>query len=300
MTQAVAGSLASDSRGQTFIDLILFDDFDPYRTARPGRDIEEGMQAVGVLNDVYHRSSKQVPGLVLEAPHSRRHTEVLTDRGWTIWGQRGRAARGLSIAPHGTERPDNSIAHEVEDSMRYVLVELAISDLLQQMLEGQAAARDVARRLHGSLRRRNLTTLRNSVLTLSLDIATIVRDLAAHRARRWQYGEEADFDMDIRPWEVRADRAAGRKRFKKQNFSTYLRDRFDSQATELADADRELRAILTTAASLNSSLDSRSAQRIALVVSAASLMVALVALVGFPKLVALGQQVWAALTGLFV
>lgn len=286
LREACPGVFANDPRRQPTLDLLIFEQVDPWEGARLSHEQSEALRAVGVGTDAYHRTAPELSGLLLDAPRESFTPTLGGARTWTLWGQRQRIVDQFPhLNDHDKTQLESSLSHNVGMSMRDFIVRLSISDLLGQLLERHSQSRDLARREHGHVGQRTLRGLRNLLLTLSLDTTSIVRDLAAYNARGWRMQTDPQFTLDIEPWMVKGDEEAGRERFEIIDFNEQISKAQTEQATDLAAADVSLRDILSTVSSLSASIDAFRVQRVAVILSVGSLIVALVALVKIDQLV---------------
>ncbi len=106
------------------------------------------------------------------------------------------------------------------------------------------------------------------------------RDLQQYWMRRPAFEEEAEFVINIAPYIRERQAAAGRVRFEPEHLNEGIREQQRRDFEELVEAARQYRDILSTVASLGASLDASRISRRALFVAGASLIVALVTVLG--------------------
>jgi hypothetical protein len=153
---------------------------------------------------------------------------------------------------------------------------LAVSEFLNVMERKYAVLRDKAQTQHGRFKAAHLGELRSSFLTMSLDLASVARDVDAFWRRKWRDEGDARFNVDRAPWIVADDKAAGRTRFTPIDMNRHLRKRHRKWFKRLLAADRDYRDILSTVALLGASIDAFRVGRMAIWIAAASLAVAFV------------------------
>lgn len=166
----------------------------------------------------------------------------------------------------------SSISHYVQDAIEDYFLRLSISEMLDVCQGRYASMRDAARQ-HGQLER-----LRANLLTLSVDMSSIDRDIRAYNERGWQR-DYAQFFFEEAPFLVAEDDASGVESHKSINMNEYLLNEQMGMLETLRAADNDYRGILTAAASLTSSLQSIRLAKTAIWVAITSLCVAAVTLV---------------------
>ena len=195
-------------------------------------------------------------------------------RTWALWGNRTEIFDGLAneLDFYGLSQHDSSIAHYAQKAIEDYFLRLSISEMLEVCEARYASMRDAARQ-HGQLGR-----LRASLLTLSIDMSSIDRDIRAYNSRGWQR-DRAQFFFENSPYLVAEyrehDREASREPI---NLNERLLADQTSMLDTLRAADNDYRGILTAAASLTSSLKSIRLAWAAIWVAAVSLGVAAVTL----------------------
>jgi hypothetical protein len=134
-----------------------------------------------------------------------------------------------------------------------------------------ASMRDAARQ-HGQLER-----LRASLMTLSIDMSSIDRDIRAYNARGWQR-DYAQFFFEDSPYLVAEHDEHGSEPRESINLNERLLHEQTRMLETLRAADNDYRGILTAAASLTSSLQSIRMAKTAIWVAMVSLGIAAVTL----------------------
>ncbi|MDD4867609.1 MAG: hypothetical protein PHQ28_10985 [Mycobacterium sp.] len=148
---------------------------------------------------------------------------------------------------------------------------MSISEMLDVCDGRYASMRDAARQ-HGQLER-----LRASLLTLSIDMSSIDRDIRAYNARGWRR-DHAQFFFQDSPYLVAELAKHGGRPRESINMNAHLLNEQTRMLDTLRAADDDYRGILTAAASLTSSLRSIRMARTAIWVAMVSLGVAAVTL----------------------
>lgn len=120
---------------------------------------------------------------------------------------------------------------------------------------------------------KHLRQLRSDLLTQSLDLSSIDRDVRLHNERGWRR-DRAKFRLEDAPWLARRAAEQGFETLKPINLNRSLIKRQTRMLEALAIADRDYREILTSTASLTSSMRSLRSGTVALGVALASLVVA--------------------------
>ncbi|WP_301115217.1 hypothetical protein [Microbacterium sp.] len=284
MTRRLPGSFAANGEPQVLLELLFLDDFDPLNAVFDESNEDEvrlarvrqsdAYRALGLdVDDFEMIKGKSLPGLVLSQPGRHRNDRLGEDPTWTLWGNMSTVSEGLAssraVMGGSTERE----ASRQVDRFHDLLPLLAVSEYLSNADARYARLRDRASSRHGKFKARALRELRQSFLTLSLNITSMRRDVADFWRRRVPY-VVSDFKIHEAPrYKVRS-RSAGRRKRKPILLDQALKERLDNQFDRLTEADRDYRDILSTVASLGASADAFKIGRWALVVAIASLAVA--------------------------
>lgn len=298
LASKLPGYFASNRRPQPLLDLLLLDKYDP--TVSRKRDLKwsNALRALGLSShDIYHVKSTDLPKLLLDQVEGSLHEVLRDDPTWTLWGKRDAVVKALGeggLSGYGSDL-NRAIASRLVDNMYNVLVMLAVSSFLSITEEKYAGIRDKASRDHGKFKPRALKSLRRAILSLSLNLSSVHRDVSAFWERKWRRDGDAEFTYNEPPYLKSQDKAAGRDSMKPFSYNDELRRRHDEWFNALLQSDRDYRDILSTVASLGASADSYKMGRLALWVAVASLAVAvgavLVADLGDSLLGRLWQQI---------
>ncbi|MGH3916573.1 MAG: hypothetical protein ACRDTC_24655 [Pseudonocardiaceae bacterium] len=225
-----------------------------------------------------HRSWRctEFPGLTL---HPQREPLWLpnSDDRYTLAGRYATVLPDEVLRGYGSGRTVDSILNALEDREFWsVLVALSISALLQRHEAANAQIRDLARRTHRSRMIASSRRLRDSLLTNSLDVSSLAADIgddegknkiAALLRRR-----QLDFEAFGYHEEVLRDHSMPTN-FWDQLFASQVR-----KVGRLRNTEQQLRAILSSVTSINSTIASFRLQRVALLVTTTSAAIAIVAL----------------------
>jgi len=265
------GAFASGSADQPVLDLLLLSPFDPLAESdsHPATDLDhESLRALAIGDLPYRLQTPALPGLLLEEVEDGLHPVFAGASTWTLWGNDVRAAAGAREEGYGSD-PVHAVGLRHDEAIRNIAIGMALLELLRLRLRQNARARDSARTQHRRFRRRRALRLRDDFLRSSLDSSMIVRDVLAYCAderrrlglRRSPHPRLREHGIDV-PDDVDAD------------ITQTLRHR----AEELAAFDADYRAIMGTVATLGMAATALLTQRVALLLAASSLAVALVAL----------------------
>ncbi|OCB52977.1 hypothetical protein A5722_25515 [Mycobacterium vulneris] len=254
------------------MDVLLFDGFDATFKHHIDMESSDALRALGLSTSTLIERSKQLPAMVMQTADS--HIDSGTDdRGtWALWGGRESIFAALAevFDAYGLKPRDSSVVYWVEKAGESYFLRLAISELLSLSQARYAAMRDSARKHHARYRVKHLKQLRSNLLSQSLDLSSIDRDIRRYNERGWRV-DRAKFRMEDADWVV--DKR-GPDAWKPINLNKLHIKRQTQMLDSLAVADREYREILTSVASLTSSMRSLRAGTIALWVALASLVVA--------------------------
>ncbi|MDG4835233.1 hypothetical protein O7631_01720 [Micromonospora sp. WMMD967] len=278
MAERCPGFFSFQREPQPLLDLLLMSGFDPLQEDRAGREIADALRALGFTSDLMHRTSPSLPGILLSAVDGLLCRALEERRTWGLWGNTAKiSAIPGYLEEHGGDS-NRAIAHIVDRRIRNFSVILAISGFLEVTEAEYAKLRDTARTRHGAFKAKRLHYLRRSLLTLSLDLTSVARDIDDFWTRNWHDGGDAQFILDYSPRIVEEDQKEGRERFEPINMNDDFRERQQKWFEKLIKADRDYREILATVASLGASADTYRISRVALWAAIASLIVASVTL----------------------
>ncbi|MFI7594003.1 hypothetical protein [Micromonospora sp. NPDC049359] len=277
MNECCDGFFGEFNSPQTLIDMLILDQHDPTDVSEDrGRDQSDAFRALGITETrVRHYTSPEIPKMHLVPTSPSLARGISTDRTWALWGQRQAVLDSATYMTGYGDDPNRAIAHRYGDAIESFLVTLAVSDLLETVEARYALLRDRARAQHGRFKAKVINDLREQLLTLSIDVATLQRDLERSWKSRPRFEEEAEFTIEYSPlYRPNSDRAD-----EPIHMNTELRKRQKEWFEELTAADRDYRNILSTVASLGASVDAARTGRRALRVAFVSLAVAFVTVV---------------------
>ena len=279
MAGRCGGFFASNHEPQLLVDALLFDRYDPIRDERTDRRFDDALRALGLTGqDVLHRTSEQIPAMLLSPVEESLCSDLDAKRTWALWGNRTRVAAEFSDLDRYGSSGDRALVHDANERIRQFLLTLSISDFLSVMDKRYAELRDSARVRHGEFKAKGLQRLRSSFLSLSLDLTSVARDVDIFRKRKSLDDVEAQFTLDYAPWIKADDESNGRQPTTPIDLNRQLCKSQRRKFKKLISADRDYCEILSTVASLGSSADSYKISRVALIAAIASLVVALATL----------------------
>ena len=269
------GFFAANQETQPLMDMLLLDRHDPIPGERDDRAFSDALRAIGLTGDAtLHRTSSQVPQMLF-SPVQTDMCPALDGRTWALWGNRDVIANAHeNLHFYGQDR-NGAIAHAANRRMGNFLVMNAVSEFLVVVERRYAVLRDNARTRHGQFKTRDLRELRANLLTLSLDLASVARDVDAFWKRKWRDEGDAQFTLNYAPWIVRDDEKAGRTRVTPIDMNDDLRKSQRKGLRQLIASDQDYRDILSTVASLGASIDAFKVGRIAIWIAFVALVVAL-------------------------
>jgi hypothetical protein len=252
---------------------------DPSLGEQVGREYSDALRALGVDGGpAYLRASDELPGLLLD--HARESIVPGLDGGrntFALWGNFNSIADRIPhLSAYGGNRDGTALGYYLHGRLRNFIALLAIGNFLELFEISYSDLRDRARLQHGRISIKNLRKLRSVFLTLSLDLGSAVRDLKSFHHPRVR--DELEFTENDANWIQELDRQAGRPPRGPESLNDSLRRGQTKTAERLLAIDKEYRELLSTVASLGSSVDASRLGRIALWVSLTSLLVSLVAL----------------------
>lgn len=276
------GVFASNDQPQPLIDILLFNELDGRFTEPPNEQVRDNLRALGLSSGPTIEKSDQVPGMVLAPAEVGRDSEMEHRATWSLWGRRSTIVDELSDLRRGLGLGDSdgAIVHCLDRTIQSYFIRLSLSELLRVSQVRYSVLRDTAREMHGVYHMKHLEALRSSLLTLSLDLSSIDRDVRAYSKGGWRR-DRAQFRLEYVPWLAERDVKEGFE-ILSVNQNKDLRTQQKKMLKTLATADSDYRQILTSAASLTSSMQSLRSGRVAVLVSLASLAVAATALLLSP------------------
>lgn len=279
MTRRLPGYFAAAAEPQPLIDLLLMDQFDPSGEVEPSRDQDAAFRALGLTEYGFiHRASAEMPKLALVPTRVSSTPAIGTDRTLALWGRTEAAAdaAGDHLAGYGSDQA-RAIASRYSDEITSFLLEVAVSGFVSVAEARFADLRDYARVRHGRFDASAVASLREHLLTLSIDISSTYRDLQDYWARPRQMEDRAEFVIDRAPWVRARDEAEGGKwSFAPVRLNESMQEAQTKDFERLVQSDRDYREILSTVTGLSASADASRLSRRALWVAGASLLVAVV------------------------
>lgn len=280
MSQTCPGLFAQAGQPQPLMDLLLLDKASPtncYRPAAPGTDVLRALGLTGLHTVI-------VSTVVREFAVTQTSLDMCpsmgTSRTWALWGNRSAAAAARPNLPLHSSDENSALAHAADHETRDVFLALAVTEMIRYMQQQYTELRDTARKQHDNFSADYLQSLRQTLLTLSIDLLSTKVDVPAwwkrHRSSipPFYLGDPNDVERPI-------------------EFTEHLRSRQTDALATLGAADEAIRDVLGTVASLGAARDASRTGHTALYVAGASLVVATVTLlfttVGHDSVAA---QVW--------
>ncbi|MGC4833992.1 hypothetical protein ACLQ3D_05810 [Micromonospora vinacea] len=281
MTDHCPGSFAHGGADQPLVDLVLLEKYEPTRGRRRDRDLHEALRAIGIMEPSYEMTSEDFPGLLLEPADELMCPAIKGRYTKTLWGQVDRIAEGIGekLSFYGGKYDRvAAIGSFVDRRINNFLVNLAMLDFLQLKRAQHAVLRDQARARHGKFKRRDLQNLRDSFLTTSLDTNSVARDIAKVSQSYHPNRDGAVFIRRPAAWLQESYEKDGSTAPAPVNINEELRKSQEEHIKELVEFDKDYRSILSTVASIGSSIDAFKVQRYAIWIAFVSLLVAFVSL----------------------
>lgn len=281
LAEACPGFFATQSKPQFLVDIALMENYNPALGERLEYASSEAFRALGLTANFTLTTSDDLPGLVLAPIESSLCPGLNDPATWYLWGQQDAVAAGIGSTPSENSLPNShsqavGICHRLSRRIPDLFVLLALSELLQVLRSKYALLRDEAQIRHGRINVRDLNHLRSSILAMSIDVVSISRDI--HKFYSRERSENTKFVTDLAPWVKDKDAEIGRKPSEPDNFNELLKENQVEAINGLVAADQEYREILSTVASLGASIDAFRVARVAIWISSASVLVALITL----------------------
>ncbi|CAL8979990.1 hypothetical protein CELL_03380 [Cellulomonas sp. T2.31MG-18] len=274
MAEKCPGFFANHREHQLVMDLLLMERLDPFATSQIQPDLSDALRAIGITDiNFEQKTSAALPMMRLTEVEPDLAPE-LQSRTVALWGQRQAIADANDEFQYYGGSTDQAVAHHVDGHILGFLVTLAIGGFLSVIEAKYSELRDRARNQHAAFKPGGIRQLRDSMLTLSLDLTSVKRDVENYRSHAWRSFDVAPFMAEYEPWIIAENEAAGRKAREPRNLNDRIADNQAETFTRLIEADREYRDILATVASLGASVDSLGIARRALWIALASLVVA--------------------------
>ena len=275
MSENIPGFFATSDEPQPILDLCLTDAYDPTAVHRE-RDEREIFRALGLIGfETEHRVSDQVPGFLLIPADGGLCANLEARNLWTLWGQRQvvKEAFGDSLSGRGTDL-GRAVASALDHRIRMFAVALAFTGYVNTAKAQHAVMRDNATGHHRRFSTTQLRTLRRTLLNLSLDLAGMERDTRAFWARKSYWDPIVQFRHIEAPGQAEWLRENNLQVRDPIDFNKRIRKRQQSDLRALVEADDTYRDIVSTVSALGASADSTRVGRLALIVAAASFVVA--------------------------
>jgi hypothetical protein len=271
LRQACPGFFADTQAGHPIIDFNLLTKFDP-ATTDPSSDLDmmDNLRALGMDgNPVYRYETPAIKGAVLvDTDSSGGPSEVLRNC-WAILGRHdaisdmNRIWMANGPGPHSPQ----ILARQFGSFAEGFLVQVGTLQYADELRAVYASSRDEARSRYRRFNLSSMEHLRGELLSASLDLPVVKRDVSTlGSSGRIQAGS-----VTVRavPWEP------GGHGYDVIELFDRIRT---TEFSALVDEDSDYRDVLSTVAAIGSSADASRLGRLALVVSCASLVVALVTL----------------------
>lgn len=269
LAETMPGSFVAADQDQPLFDMLLFKNFDPL-VASKFESLRDPLRALGISRGVRRLSSPQLPGLLFQETDTRLLRDLKGKSTWTIWGN---VTAASSLDHNNVEKPEHkppAIASGGDDGIRDVLVRVAISYFLRLKHNELAESRDRARSQHGRFRRKDVIALRRSILTSSLDIVSIRRDLGMWTKGNGKYTSATLLEEREQWFESESD-----AKREPTDFLDSLAERQTEDVADLVQFDSDYRQILSTASSLGASVYLSRGQKITIAVALISITIAL-------------------------
>jgi hypothetical protein len=243
------------------------------------RDKNRGYLAALGLDEIVESSCDELPGIFIMNYRPIRTANNVRDT-WSLNGEFASILDDDDFASIGGERTISGIIHRVDETFKPLLTRLAISSLLQLKMRLLAISRDIASSTYGHHPVRSSKLLRKSLLRNSLDLLEVagsVRVLATDenmyawsvpsfrsKYSRWLRSIDERTETTSPPYDAR--------------MIDELREFQLRTADLLVARDGEARDILGTVVTLNSSIDNIRSQRLTLIFTFITALIAILAL----------------------
>ena len=268
MAEQLPGAFASKGKRHPMLDVLLFEHYSPLSAERPSNEWAGNLRALGVTRDHLLVTSESFPGFLLQQADPSLCPALGEAPCWTLLGSLAETPESM-LRGRGEDKPF-AIAGYVDDVAGPFFVNLSLSQLLDEIESSYAQLRDGARSQHRKLRGRYAERLQEGLITLSLDISALARDVKnVHQHGWWRH--EAKFTMVYAPWTGVAREPV--------DYNELLAEQQLQTAADLLEADKDYRDVLTAVSALGASVDAFRVSRLALWVVAATLLLTAVILV---------------------
>lgn len=281
MAKQFPGSYGLADEPQPLLNLMLLSNHDPTSRGDTTLEVEEAMRALGLLGvfSTWELTYQHLPGLLLDRVSETMCPTLGRGPNWSIWGNTETVAAALGdLRLHGND-PVRAITYRADRALEHFFIDIAVADLMRLLAARHAELRDGARIRHRKYRRKDVERLRATFLTQSLDIASVTHEvstiLESDRNRR------SDGALTLRwpDWRTARDQENGLDSPPDINFREELHEDITTRRDDLLASDRAYRDIMSTVASLGSSIDSFKVQRYAIWIALLSFVIATVTLV---------------------
>lgn len=272
LTARCGGFFAGTPMGQPLVDFSLFAKWDPLGDTSDSLAMRDSLRALGFNETVaYHYVSPQLPGAVLIPPPTLDSRRTGLRNCWGVVGSLPRVSALSDKRGYGTGPPSvPTLAATHDDAIRAFGLYVAVQSYMDEVRRTHAISIDEAKSRHGRYSARRLESLRFEMLSSSLDLSVVARDVAELWTDQWRH---------LAGIKVTAEPAPGMQPLHPDGFDLIgeWEQRRAQVFGDLIEEDRVYREVLSTASSLGASAESSRLGRRALVASFASLGVAIVA-----------------------
>lgn len=267
MSEQLPGSLASKGRCHSAFDLVLFQTYDPQDDQRPSGEWSAGLRALGLPPEFIWLTSDSLPRFVLQKTDPGPCRAMGESPSWALVGSLADIPESMTRY-RGNDKPW-AVSSYVNDVARSFFVKVALTELLGELERSYARLRDSARGQHRKLKGKYAGELQESLITLSLDINSLARDVkSVNKYGLWP--DEAKFTMGYAPWAQMPPEPL--------DYNKDLAEAQTEATSDLLDADRDYREVLTAVSALGASVDAFRVSRLALWVAGVTLLLTAVIL----------------------
>ncbi|MDF2257315.1 hypothetical protein [Streptantibioticus ferralitis] len=267
MAEKLPGSFASKDRRHSAFDLLLFQTYHPQDDQPPSGEWSASLRALGLTQEFIWLTSDSLPGFVLQRTEPDLCRSMGEAPSWGLVGSLADIPESM-VRHRGSDKPW-AVSSYVSDVIRSFFVKIALTEFLGELERSYAKLRDSARRQHRQLKGKYAKELQEGLITFSLDINALARDVKSTN----EYGlwpDEAMFTMGNAPWVQTKQEPL--------DYNKVLAEAQTRMASDLSDADRDYREVLTAVSALGASVDAFRVSRLALWVAGATLLLTAVTL----------------------
>lgn len=243
------------------------------------RDKNRGYLSALGMDEIVESSCDDLPGIFI-MEYRPNHTTSNDRDTWSLSGEFNAILKDDDFGFNGGARTLSGIIYRVDETFKPLLTRMAISSLLQLKMRRSATSRDIASSTYGHHPVRSSKRLRESLLRHSLDlleVASDIRELAADEGR-YAWSVPA-FRNQFSRWLRANDERTGTT---SRPYNALLVDELREYQLRTADLlvarDAEARNILGTVVTLNSSIDNVRSQRLTLIFTFFTGLIAIIAL----------------------